>query len=72
MLSDTSLAYTSQIHLSAEILLLTTVNQKGQDLEDLGYLQWHVIKSVTISYIVHFVRDTLTSSEIMKLPYLLA
>jgi len=38
MLSDTSLASTSQIHLSAEILLLIVVNQKGQDLEDLGYL----------------------------------
>lgn len=67
MLSDTSLASMSQIHLSAEILLLTVINQKGHDLEDLGYLQWHVINSVTISYIVHFARDTLTSSEIIKL-----
>jgi hypothetical protein len=67
MLSDTNLTYTSQIHLSAKILLLILVNQKGQDLEDLEYLQWHVINSVTISYIVHFVRDTLTSSEIIKL-----
>jgi hypothetical protein len=67
MLSNTSLAATSQIHLSAETLLLIVVNQKGQDLEHLGYLQWHVINSVTISNIVHFVRDTLTSSEIIKL-----
>jgi hypothetical protein len=67
MLSNISLAATSQIHLSAEILLLIVVNQKGQDLEHLEYLQWHAINSVTISNIVYFVRDTLTSSEIIKL-----